>query len=586
MSPFKLKLAGEDISAHFSDLKLRQGVGMHHSFSLRISNEDRAAHFKGSLADVSKKWIGQPLQIEGFFEGVVTSVGMSRAKTGGSDFILCGGSPTILLDDGPNTRSFGEKTLKKILDEVAGPYEGKFGEVELKPQYAAKIKYCVQYRESNFGFINRLAARYGEWFFYDGHKLFLGKPAAGKKVQLNFERELTYLDVSLKTAPVQFRLKAYDYKNHQFPEKESDYPSPGNEFAKIALDKSKNELFTQKTTNPLLLSMSESDLGQLTTLRQNTCLNGLVAISGNSSNLDLRVGCLVEIVDPRSELLAGGTENYGTYIITRLEHNFLTNGEGYSNTFEAVPEDTAVPPAHVSPDPPACEMQVGEVVDNNDPKGLGRVRVQFDWQKSASGDDGKTNWIRVAAPMGGGDKGFYMIPEKGDQVLVAFEENHPERPFVLMPGMYHGKAKPEHANSNNYMKAIKTSGGHQILLTDEKGKESMALSSPRDFSASAAEGEMSLTAKTKITIRSDSGEITIDTPAKIVIHAANIEIKGDSSIMLAAPKIQISADAELNAQAAKVSIQGQASAEFVGNGKVNISSSGVTTLSGSMLKLN
>ncbi|MBK8492213.1 MAG: type VI secretion system tip protein VgrG [Saprospirales bacterium] len=585
-SNLKIKLAGEDISAHFSDFQLSQGVNEHHFFTLRISNEDRAAHFKGSLAEVSKKWIGKLLKVEGLFDGVVTSIGMSRARTGGSDFIIRGQDPTILLDDGPNTRSFGGKPLKKILDEVMGPYESKFGEIKSNPQYTTKIKYCVQYRESNFEFINRLAARYGEWFYYDGQKLFFGKPADGKKLQLNFERDLTQLDVSLYTIPVNFKLKAYDYKNHQFPEKEANYANPENEFARIALDKSKNEVYPRKTADPIYLSMSESDLEQVVTLRQDTHLNELVLLSGTSTNPDLRPGSVVEIVDQRSGLQAGGTENYGTYILTRLNHTFMTNGEGYTNHFEAVPADTAVPPVPVSPDPPACEMQAAEVIDNDDPKSMGRVRVQFDWQKPANGDDGKTNWIRVAAPMGGGDKGFYMIPEKGDQVLVAFEQNHPERPFVLMPGMYHGKAKPEHANGNNYLKALKTKGGHQILMNDEKGKESMALSSPTDFSAAASNGEMNLTAKGKITIKSDSGEITIDTPAKIVIHAANIEINADSSIKLGAPKIEINADADLSAKAAKVSIEGQASADFKGNGMVNISSSGVTSLSGSMLKLN
>lgn len=179
-----------------------------------------------------------------------------------------------------------------------------------------------------------------------------------------------------------------------------------------------------------------------------------------------------------------------------------------------------------------------------------------------------------------------MIPEVGDQVLVAFEQNHPERPFVLMPGMYHGKAKPEHSDSKNNKKVLKTKGGHQILMNDEKGKESMALSSPTDFSAAATNGTMNLTAKGTITIKSDSDEITIDTPATIKIHASKIEINADASISLGAPKIEINADAELNAKAVKVSIEGQASTDLKGNGMLNISSSGVTSLSGSMLKLN
>ncbi len=582
----KVKIGGDDFTSHFSHLNISQSIGRHHQFVLQLSNEDRAAHFKGSLADASKKWIGKPLKIDGIFEGVVTSVGLSRSRTGGSDFIVRGQSPTTLADDGAHTRAFGEKTLKQILDEAIKPYESKFSELKLKPQYTKKIKYCVQYRESNFAFINRLAARYGEWFYYDGLKLVFGKPDSGSKIRLNFERDLTFFDISVKTLPVNFKLMGYDYKNNDFPKKDAAYEAPENEYAKIALDKSKNEVYPGKTSMPIHFGMNEDDLGQIAQLRQNVHLSEMVVVSGTSTNQDLRIGSIIEIVDPRSDLQVGGNDNYGKYIVTQLTHEMLTNGEGYSNHFEGIPAESVIPTLSVSPDPPFCEMQVAEVKENKDDKSMGRVRVQFIWQKEAKGDDSMSPWIRVTAPMGGGDKGFYMVPEKGDQVLVAFEHNNPERPFVLMAGMYHKDAKPEHHDADNLKKAIKTKGGHQILMNDEKGKESMALSSPTDFSAAASAGVMNLTAKGSITIKSDSGDIIIDTPATIKIHAKTIEINADSSITLGAPKIEINAAQDLKATGGKVSVAGQASADFKGSGKVNIESSGITSITGSMLKLN
>lgn len=586
MDNLKVKLAGEDITAHFADFKLEQRVGKPHSFTLRIGNEDRARHFRGSLADTSKKWVGKPLEVEGLFKGVVTSIGLSRAPTGGSDFIVRGQCPTILTDDGPNTRSFGEKTLKKIFDEVIGPYESQFGEVEANPRHKERIKYCVQYRESNFAFLNRLAARYGEWFFYDGHKLFFGKPPGGKAIQLNFERDLSRFDLDLQTRPVNFKVIAYDYKNHQYPEKEAQYPAPANEYARIALDKSKGEVFPKKTTQNVNLSMSQGDVNEVAALRQDSNMASLVVALGTSSNTSLRLGSIIEIVDPRSNLEGGGSENYGKYVITYLEHTFHTNGELYNNRFEGAPSDIAVPPVDTPPVPPRCGMQPAEVIDNDDPKGMGRVRVQFEWQRSANGDDGKTCWIRVAAPMGGGDKGFYMIPEKGDQVLVAFEDDHPERPFVLMPGMYHGKAKPQHFDSQNNVKALQTRGGNQLIMNDEKGKEKVAVSSPADVAVKATGGRMDIWAKKTIIIQSSSGDILIEGPAKLTIHAADIVLKGDTSIKLEAPTIEIEAEGDLAAKAANVTIEGQAAADFKGDGMVNITSKGVTSVAGSFIKLN
>ena len=52
-----------------------------------------------------------------------------------------------------------------------------------------------------------------------------------------------------------------------------------------------------------------------------------------------------------------------------------------------------------------------------------------------------TPWIRVSSPMANwGQRLLYA--GKMTRSAVAFEQNHPEKPYVLIPGMYHGEAKP------------------------------------------------------------------------------------------------------------------------------------------------
>lgn len=597
----KVKLGGKDITHQFKDLEIDQFIGLHHQFELIIDSDERSNFFKGNLAENSKKWIGQILEVEGLFKGIVTSISLSRVRTGGSNFILKGQSPTQFLDAGIHAKSFGEKSLQQIIDDTLESFQSKFDSVEIAPNYKEKIKYCVQYRESHFSFMNRLAARYGEWFFYDGLKLNFGKLKEEKAIRLKYEYDLTHFEISLKTVPVNFKLRAYDYKKHEFPEKEANYGSINHEYAKIAFDKSKQELFPNVTEVPIHFSMSEKDLEQITELRQNIHFNELAVLNGTSTQPDLRLGKTIEILDTREGFEIGGQENYGQWIITKVTHDFSGDGEAYINHFEAIPKGAVIPPLSTSPDPPHCEIQEAEVLENKDPKSLGRVRVQFIWQKELKGDDSKTPWIRVAAHSSGGDKGLYMIPEKGDRVLVAFEHNHPERPFVLS-SLYHGQSKPEHSDPENLKKALKTKGGHQILMNDEKGKESMALSSPSDFSAAASGGDMNLTAKSKITIKSEGGDITINTPSNISvdadgnitihakgdisIEATNINLNGKSSINLKAPNINIEAQAQLNQKGAQVNIEGQAVTNVKGQGMLNLESTGITNISGTMLKLN
>lgn len=598
---FKVKIGGQDVSTQFVGLQIQQAVGAHHLFKLILSSEERGSFFKGNLSENAKKWIGQPFEVEDLFKGVVTSISLSRQRTGGSDFVVIGQSPTIYLEDGIHAKSFGMKNLKQILDDILKPYKSKLESVSIKPQYKEKMKYCVQYRESNFSFFNRLAARYGEWFFYDGYKLQFGELAKSDTIRLNYERDLTNFKVFIKTAPVNFKLRAYDYKGHKFPEKTASYNGFENEYANIAFDKSKKEIFPETTELPIHFSMSENDLDQITTLRQNMHLNKLVVMRGTSSRPDLRLGSIIEVVDPRSILEIGGTENYGKYVITKLSHDVSGEKEAYLNHFEAIPQEAVIPPTNISPDPPHCEVQEGEVLENNDPKGLGRVRVQFIWQKELEGEDRMTPWIRVASHSSGGDKGLYIIPEKTDRVLVAFEHNHPERPFMLT-SLYHGEAKPEHHDPKNYKKALKTKGGHQILMNDEEGKQAMDLSSPVDFSATATEGKMDMTAKKTVTIKSESGDITISTPANICIdaegnitinakgditlEATNINLKGRTAINLEAPTINIDAKAKLNGTGGQVNIEGKANTNVKGGAILNLESPGITNVSGSMLKLN
>ena len=598
---FIVKIGGQDISDQFSGLRIDQSVGGHHYFELVVGSEERGAYFKGNLSENSKKWIGQILEVQGMFKGVISSLSLSRARVGGSDFVISGYSPTVYLDDGIHARSFGEKNLKQIVDDVLKPFQSKFSKLDIQPQYKEKLKYCVQYRESHFQFFNRLAARYGEWFFYDGLQLFFGKTKNKKITRLKYDRDLINFDISMRTLPVNFKLWAYDYKGHLFPNKVAEYSPPENKYAKIVFDKSSKEIYPEKAEVPIHFSMSEKDLEQITALRKNLNLNQMVVVSGASTVKELKIGDTIEIIDPRLGFEIGGTENYGRYIITSLSHNLPGTKDAYTNHFEAIPEDMVLPPLSASPDPPHCELQEAEVLENNDPKGMGRVRVQFIWQTELKGEDKMTPWIRVAAHSSGGEKGLYIVPEKEDRVLIAFEHNHPERPFVLS-SVYHGAAKPEHFDPENLKKALKTKGGHEILMNDEKSKESMALTSPTDFSATAKKGNMSFTAKNTITVKSEGGDITITTPTNIAVdadgnititakgditlEATNINLKGKSSINLEAPNINIDATAQLSETGAQVKIEGQATTTVKGGATLNLESPGITNVSGTMLKLN
>ena len=119
-------------------------------------------------------------------------------------------------------------------------------------------------------------------------------------------------------------------------------------------------------------------------------------------------------------------------------------------------------------DPRLFGLVVGVVTNNQDPDGLGRVKVRFPWLS----DDEESHWARIAVPMGGKERGTYFLPEVDDEVLVAFEHGSPSFPYVL-GALWNGKDVPPTTNDDgkNNLRLIKSRSGHVIKLNDEDGKE-------------------------------------------------------------------------------------------------------------------
>lgn len=80
---------------------------------------------------------------------------------------------------------------------------------------------------------------------------------------------------------------------------------------------------------------------------------------------------------------------------------------------------------------------VGLVTDNVDPDELGRMKVKFPTMHN----EPVSFWIRQMAPMAGKERGFYSLPEVGDEVLVAFLQGSQDV-GVVMGQLWNGVDKP------------------------------------------------------------------------------------------------------------------------------------------------
>jgi uncharacterized protein involved in type VI secretion and phage assembly len=102
---------------------------------------------------------------------------------------------------------------------------------------------------------------------------------------------------------------------------------------------------------------------------------------------------------------------------------------------------------------------IGVVTSRNDPEHQGRVQVRFPWLD----DELRSAWASVAAPMAGGGRGFYFMPEEQDEVLLAFQHGDFDHPFVV-GFMWNGVHEPP--SSDVRQRIIRSVNGHCIRFVD------------------------------------------------------------------------------------------------------------------------
>ena len=88
-------------------------------------------------------------------------------------------------------------------------------------------------------------------------------------------------------------------------------------------------------------------------------------------------------------------------------------------------------------------VMTGLVTENNDAEGLCRVKVSYPSHDNPL----ESYWARLAMPMAGNGRGLVLIPEVGDEVLVAFERGDLRFPYVL-GSLWNSKERPPLSNSD------------------------------------------------------------------------------------------------------------------------------------------
>ena len=166
---------------------------------------------------------------------------------------------------------------------------------------------------------------------------------------------------------------------------------------------------------------------------------------------------------------------------------------------------------------------IGIVSSLEDKQNLGRVTVKYPYL-----GDQESDQARLATLMAGNGFGTYFLPEVGDEVLVAFEQNDPRRPYIL-GSLWNQPDPPPKADGKqkeNNLRFIQSRSGHKIILDDTQGKEKIVLidkdGQRRVVIDSGAQ---------KIEVLCDQGNVDIKAPnGTLTIEARSITIKATTDL--------------------------------------------------------
>jgi len=410
-------------------------------------------------------------------EGEITAIETHFTSDTRAPIVVRGYDISHRLHRGRYNRSFQDYTDSDIVSKIAREVGIDRGRIDPSGERQA---YIFQENQTNMEFLRERAARIGFELFVQDGKLFFRKPQAGDILRLKWLTDFETFRVRVTSAEQvkSVEVRSWDYHRKQpivsvadrdetitRVEGNSGRPSPNGGFTTpnfgsnypppklIVVDK---PVSSPKEADRMAQALYDELGGEF-----------VQADSQAPGNPQIRVGKVVELTDMGRY---GGryyiTETRHLYQEGRYSTEFAVRGLRGGSMFHTLSGQTALKPGQTH--------LVGIVTHNDDPEGLGRVRVKFPTlTPEPDGSAHASAWARVVGVGAGPNRGFHCLPEINDEVLVAFEHGDIHRPYVI-GGVWNGRDNPpdpveETISSTGKvrLRSFTTRTGHKIQFVEE-----------------------------------------------------------------------------------------------------------------------
>jgi uncharacterized protein involved in type VI secretion and phage assembly len=550
---FEIKVGGSKLEASVAksimEITVTEYSSGPNSFSFRLNDPDLALidekkgpFTEGTRVEIDLGFVGETRKM---IVGEISALSADLPSTGPAVVEVQGFDDFHGLSRGTVFRRFGGESDSAIVSQIAS--EMQLQAVVKEARVPAALR--IQDNQTNLDFLQELAQKNGFVVKVDSGTIYFGKePPARPTIRLKWREKLLNFSPRLSTAGLvnEVVVRGWDQVR-----KQRILVNIKRDAAKSVSISTAGQKQISKGSggrSQRVIDAPVSNFLEAEAIAENTLRNQQVtSVAGSGTclgNPAIRVGGQLE--------LSGIGRFSGTYSVTRVTH---TLGEGgYLTSFEVnTGPGTSVPdsqdefgrggPARRSDG----KVVVGLVLDNQDPDGLGRVKINL----PGLSEDESGHWARVAAPMAGGGRGMFFLPEKNDEVLVAFEQGDITRPYVL-GALWNGEDKPPESNSDgqNNVRLIKSRSGHSVRFDDTAGAEKIEI-----IDKSGENSVMIDTQSNSISIKS-AQDVIIEAPqGKISLRAKNVEVKSSAETKVEArTSVDLKAGATMTLKGRRVNI--------------------------------
>lgn len=419
-----------------------------------------------------------------------------------------------LLEHELDTRFFMGQTVIEILRDRLGSALAAWGreldvESRITGQYPRR-DYCVQFRESTFGFCSRLMEEEGIAYLFvadgprermvliddnhgyrDAELLVPGRVPIVTTAAEQLDREsIQAFEWRRRRTPNRVVTRSYSLakpRPHDVGEAErQDRGRPV--VAEQYLDGEQRQIIDDPVDDPDAQRVAKLALEQRAAMAERVLQRHTLEATrgrGRANAIGFAAGSVFELHDPPEA--AGGEQ---PLLIVRVEHHGTGDGElAYHNHFECMPRSQPFRPARRTPKPRVYGVQTGVVVgrtgDEIHTDTLGRVRVEFHRDRSVVDGELASCWIPVAQMWAGNGYGTMIIPRVGMEVVVSFVDGDPDCPLVT-GSVYHTDNAPPYSLpselSKSTIKTRSTPGGdgfNELRIEDQDGREQIFVHAQR-----------------------------------------------------------------------------------------------------------